>query len=1248
MADLKKPTPDEFKSGVQSIVEQYKGAEFGAPAPTISLPAQYGPDVPDGFFDNIPDPTAEDIYGAPEGWDWRNAQTDWDGDPLPKGAISFDKYGEPFYGPGIKGVWNKIKSMWGAPIEDTKESWWKVKGGSVNDPWNIAMTQYAQNNPEKIPEDLAYLKDYTREDVVTPATGAAETWEGVKSGEIGGVAANVAKGVETATAGVLGIFNEPAIASKKTFSAAAEVGQLTGGHRQGIFTNYINSLTPEQLGTDKPREIPKGYFGDIEKGEIGEAWNKGWHAGAILYSAAFDYSLRGEYIRALEASDVDPDLLAMEFENPLAEMAGEIIFDPLNIPIGRALTASKRISNAYDLFVKPIEGYADAFKALENATTDAEKVERATDVAKIVSGAVKKSAAGLDNYATSHKFFGLTADGKRYVVGRNAGEIYAWLAKNVDPNKPDEAIEMFRAMANIGSGDEKQIAEAMKTLTNYRKAVRDGLKGGKHVSLAPLVSKAGREAAIILNKLMDVDFLDELATAQKGGVDGVEKFINRRMEGIVNEMFPSVDDLVKRRTDALAQIEKGKSVVVTRKAKTSMDGFEAVVDGQQVIVPPKVENWLMAVNKLNNAAQVVVSPFNKFFAYVYMGLSPGYAFRNLAQDMLVGTVDFGIKTITKTPSQIIQNGVAWLGGVTPKGVAGFGGPAAAFIQSQAQTHGTKLVDALKKMDARVAAGVFEEWSSMRVVGVAVEDAMLRMLKPGRAIPDYGELIAAGMPDDMADFITQALIRNKGDVKKAMAEARKALKLGSLDTNRVVKITDAETSTLTRLGIHDDVLNAVSDAVDPADLRAKKDEIVRQAREFAARTADEVTPHLPEDETVEVLGEVINKLPDQQARDIADSYHTSNSRTIGAYEDALSDLRKLAPDDPDVRALDDILNDRSSNSIKERMHRRAGITTSMEDKIHVKGANLEELWTGAPLHMPGPAPKTPKEFTNRMWREYYFEVSTNTWRKYRDDVAEAVENIARKVGKQDSDALLKARKEMAEARKWDDVLRKDEVRIDLTRAKEKGDNRGAVFIVANQYGIPSVTEGGAKMDQRILDTINKYSEQKFDSLDEIADPEIVRKAFNTRIADKAVQVAPGSDAAQAVAKAAKTPKGKDLSSLRPETQKIFGPRSELETTPYGKILSERIAEEARAMLGEYGGTGRTSVGLEDRPEIWKTISYNPQWYKDIYWEGSKSKEAIFNALKRIIDDKGKDLIKPREETMLRVKQQLLGRLISGEV
>ena len=137
-SNWKKPTPDELKAGVQNIATALQGQELGPKVPTISLPQSYGPDYDFEAVQNQPDPTPEDIYGAPEGWDWRTADKDWDGDPLPEGAKGFDKYGYPFYGTGLTGVWNKIKAMWKAPTEDTGKDWFQIKRGTESENvWNF-------------------------------------------------------------------------------------------------------------------------------------------------------------------------------------------------------------------------------------------------------------------------------------------------------------------------------------------------------------------------------------------------------------------------------------------------------------------------------------------------------------------------------------------------------------------------------------------------------------------------------------------------------------------------------------------------------------------------------------------------------------------------------------------------------------------------------------------------------------------------------------------------------------------------------------------------------------------------------------------------------------------------------------------------------------------------------------------------------------------------------------------------------
>jgi len=91
--------------------------------------------------------------------------------------------------------------------------------------------------------------------------------------------------------------------------------------------------------------------------------------------------------------------------------------------------------------------------------------------------------------------------------------------------------------------------------------------------------------------------------------------------------------------------------------------------------------------------------------------------------------------------------------------------------------------------------------------------------------------------------------------------------------------------------------------------------------------------------------------------------------------------------------------------------------------------------------------------------------------------------------------------------------------------------GTVYDLANQFGIPSATKGGARNDRRILNTVNKYlpeGTEKFKSVNDIP-MEIAQKAFETRVQEKAAQLGKGVE-----------------KSFIPDAEKIFKDPLPLET------------------------------------------------------------------------------------------------------
>lgn len=63
--------------------------------------------------------------------------------------------------------------------------------------------------------------------------------------------------------------------------------------------------------------------------------------------------------------------------------------------------------------------------------------------------------------------------------------------------------------------------------------------------------------------------------------------------------------------------------------------------------------------------------------------------------------------------------------------------------------------------------------------------------------------------------------------------------------------------------------------------------------------------------------------------------------------------------------------------------------------------------------------------------------------------------------------------------------------------------GSIYDLAHQYGIASATEGGARNDRRLLNTINKYGETKYKSLAEVP-MDAAQKALEARAAEKGIR------------------------------------------------------------------------------------------------------------------------------------------------
>ncbi|MHA2136277.1 MAG: hypothetical protein ACW99J_20650, partial [Candidatus Thorarchaeota archaeon] len=590
------------------------------------------------------------------------------------------------------------------------------------------------------------------------------------------------------------------------FERTQGVGQAIEGEFEG--TELSPALKPvvEFLS----RTSPAGWIwkmthmlgtGKLTENEALEKINEGWNAGRVFYTTMLDPLVEGEYKRRYQ-DDEDPVLLGMELENPMAELAGQLVLDPLNLlGLGfRRLKDSRKIGTVADDYFK-------VAPEIDNLLRGAGDVDEASAVGKIQE-LVQSVTKSFDDLKNDYRISALTADGKRYVVSRKVNELAEWTIRTNSGNDPDRAMEIVEGVIKLSSEDPDDIATGIALIR------------GAAVEPSPYFSRAGQEMSVTLRNLVVDDagkinpqkFLDDLEKAATDGVkigekvvdgkkvediakgsDGVAYHISRKMDDTIEKMFPTVTERLKA--------------------------------GEELPFA------LRALSRFDNAIQKsVYRPINTFFAGIYMGLSPGYAMRNFFTNTLHVLVDEGPGALRYKPSTHIGIMKKWLGGQLPD-VAGFG----------AGTQGVEVIKGIsRKLPFSKLSERFEEWGAVQVVSKSVQDTMRKMLRPGRALPDVTPLVNSGMDPQSANLLLNLVVENYGDIGKATEQFKGMVSGGNIDAFRTLTwMGEDSKAALYGFNMGDEVLEALRGATSRDDAIARVNTIFDDVFSDGTRVADEV-------------------------------------------------------------------------------------------------------------------------------------------------------------------------------------------------------------------------------------------------------------------------------------------------------------------------------------------------------------------------------------------------------------------------
>jgi hypothetical protein len=1089
-----------------------------------------------GNKDNAPPVDPKDLFEAGQGephpdprpapgipswdeWDYKTSKINPNGETLPKSAVSFDPYGRPYFGPGFAGTLKKYSWMLvDAPTAKPSQADWdalddtfakygqlksqyreQTKAGEISI-WDelksnafMAIDLFAQT----IGTAIKYSDIFEKEGA-EKLTMATSPLPGAEKREIG-VTSPITPILRLTKVGVqmvADLFSEAQIKVEQlqgAYEGAREAGE--GSKLPDIFTGerlpfgsdqfkrgaeLIASLAPPVMAYNAMRFWSSPKTMDEKKQLIGEGWN----AGRILYSTVLDPALREQFISRARNNE-DPQLLAMELENPWAEMAGQLIFDPLT-PIGwmaKAYKTGKIIDRATDV-IKAESRFSDELmdvaKILDNAPDDTTALRRLNDLTTARLGQVNNvtGARLTQNYSAR----ALSQAGNIQSVRRTAESIFTQVVTRIKAGNGsiDDIADALRYGVLSVSANSDQMTKGMLGLVRF---------GGSRW----LAEDATESFVLVRNLLSDaqgninVDHLLDVLKASKGDPGELAKVGANLMERAAHNQFPVVGEMRK----AFELSQKGK---VTGKTAQLAEAYKTLSVGEKFgrEMMEKAIAGKGAINKILGAFY-----FNQY----------GYAARNAENNLLTVWTDHGTKAFFKDGKYWMINQVedylkGWFGGIAPVESSGF----------QTILSGEESLNYQKGLRKFLPAGMAqknEHAMAMRSFAARFRETMDMMIQPGAMLPSSEQFRAAGFTDDQVKLFTRNLKANYGNVGKAIDETFN----GSQEAWRAFDLfIDADDlKAFDELGITDELMELTRSNSSKEEVAVWWDKRMKEAKSRAAIAgAKEQMPYLmnvPEEEITQAMAAASDYLPDG-APERMQIVLTQDILTRRAYTDALIDAastarRTIPQGSPQYMQIDDMIKNWEKLVVdgtrgSTTRHAVKGIWGNfyeIKDSLVEGMADQATLWNRAGMTSPMPLGMSNNEFLNAIAQDAYTRVDQHWTALFTEDMnqSEALAKALEKFDPNITDKLNKAREMNAKA--------------SMYRAARGGrylelGGADTTAEIAARYGIATASKAGAKLDKKIISIVEKYGNvppdelAKYQKIEDIP-TEVATQAFESR-------------------------------------------------------------------------------------------------------------------------------------------------------
>lgn len=710
---------------------------------------------------------------------------------LPTGAVGWDAAGRPYYGGSnaIEDWFLGFKSRWFSGDRDPQSGWTASSPVTSWKDINAAGGSWLQRTGDKIANLGGATAAAGEERQPGLITRAGRSFSETLT-FLGAFLNTFAEGFEK-TAGAAKELQEAGMETSDYEYKGPETTKITPTGKEQPVVNFMGAKTGEnlmtmqfepgqQLNSPLPLPVDPGWrkalalatggvyymarylLSDDTLEEKRRKIDDGWNAGRVLYSTIYDHEVGEEMMRRVRDTGANPYLTAIEVGNPWAEMIGQSALDPLNV-FGGVIAKFLKVDVGLDVLYSSRRWMAvspeidEAFKVLSKSGDVVQMTSKFPTFLKAVQQTVSDTRNGIAELADERKILSLTSEAKRFVVSRESNDILGYVTR-VSKGTPEDILYVVRNMIHMVDDDPNKAESAILALTEIGPSAR------------PFFSKPGVRTAVMLKEALGnfdgsgAKFIKALEKVKKEAPAGAEL---DAVMGFFDKIIGQESKAMKRMFPTLAeQIARGDKISPALK---TLSAFHETMFHKRFSPYPAL---------------------NTFFSTVYMGMSPGYAMRNMFTNFVHLAVDHGPLILFDNPNKAMEAVSLWSGGVTPK-VEGF---AKSFAREALAGAGAAAGEETRRVPR--AFRLASDWAerieinaAKRVYGKVYVDTMKKVL--GKGLPDVSGMVRAGMPPEVALSFRQLVVKHKGDVRKAADDILEQLKLGRVEVGKTRVILSDE-------------------------------------------------------------------------------------------------------------------------------------------------------------------------------------------------------------------------------------------------------------------------------------------------------------------------------------------------------------------------------------------------------------------------------------------------------------------------